>query len=134
MLHNYKYLVSFSFWIVLITILSLMSFSDDTSISLIRIPYSDKVVHFFFYFTASVLGCLVGREQTSGKMKRSKVIIITVSGLIIYGTIIEVIQSNFTTSRSGEAMDILANSLGAIVGSLFIKILFSKKSQLKWKN
>jgi VanZ family protein len=111
-----------------------MSFSNDTSFSMIKIPYSDKMVHFFFYFTGSVLGCLVGREQTSGKMKRSKAILITVSGLIIYGTLIEVIQSNFTTYRSGEAMDIAANSLGAMVGALFIKTLFSKKSQLKWKN
>lgn len=67
-------------------------------------------------------------------MKPSKVIWMTVSGLIIYGTLIEVIQSNYTNHRSGEAMDIVANSIGAIVGSLFIKMLFSKRSQLKWKN
>ena len=134
MLNNHKYLISFFCWLVVITTLSLVSFPDDDSLSVIKIPYFDKVVHFFFYFTASVLGCLFGREQTSGKMTRSKVIWITVSGLIIYGILIEVIQSNFTTYRSGEAMDIVANSLGAFVGSLFIKMLFSRKSQLKWKN
>ncbi|NNE02340.1 MAG: VanZ family protein [Eudoraea sp.] len=111
----------------------MVSFPDDDSTSMIRIPHFDKVVHFFFYFTASVLGCLLGREQTLGRIRRSKVIWMTVTGLIIYGILIEVIQSNYTTYRSGEAMDIVANSIGAIIGSLFIKLLFSNKSQLKWK-
>lgn len=133
MLSNNKYLISFCCWLVVITTLSLVSFPDDDSSSMIKIPYFDKVVHFFFYFTASVLGCLFGREQTLGRIKRSKVIWITVTGLIIYGILIEVIQSNYTTYRSGEAMDVVANSIGAIIGSFFIKMLFSKKSQLKWK-
>ncbi len=90
----------FSGWMVFITALSLMSFPDDNS--LYKIPYFDKVVHFFFYFTASVLGCLFGREQTSGKNSKLKVLLITVFGLIIYGILIEVIQSSFTTYRSGE--------------------------------
>lgn len=117
---------------VFITALSLMSFPDD-DMPYIQIPYFDKVVHFFFYFTASVLGCLFVREQTSGKIKKSKVLLITVFGLIIYGIIIEVIQSSFTTYRSGELWDVLANSLGAILGILFIKTLFSERTQLKWE-
>jgi VanZ family protein len=117
---------------VFITALSLLSFPDDDMPS-VQIPNFDKVVHFFFYFTASVLGCLFGREQTSGKTKKLKVLLITVFGLIIYGIIIEVIQSSFTTYRSGELLDVLANSLGAILGILFIKTLFSKRSQLKWE-
>jgi len=54
--------------------------------------------------------------------------------LILYGILIEVIQLVFTTWRSGEFADVLANSLGALAGAGIIKLRFSGNGPLKWKN
>lgn len=117
---------------VLITVLSLISFKENT-IS-VTIPFFDKLVHLFFYFTASALGCMFFRELSRGKISKKKVFWITPVLLVIYGIIIEVIQGSFTSYRSAEPLDVLANTLGAVLGTLFIKALFSERSQLKWEN
>ncbi len=117
---------------VFITLLSLFSFPKQENG--VEIPYLDKAIHFGFYAVASYLGCLFLREQSRRKMSVSKTIIWMVFALIIYGIIIEVIQWKYTTWRSGEAADALANALGALAGAAAIKFLYSGNWQLKWKN
>lgn len=133
MFKRYGFTIGFICWILIITILSLSSF-EDIDTEGINIPHLDKLIHFFFYFVAAILGILLIRERTKGQFKLSRAIIITALSVIIYGIIIEVIQDTFTENRSGELYDVLANSLGAFFGAGFIIILFSGKTQLKWKD
>ncbi|NNL02663.1 MAG: VanZ family protein, partial [Eudoraea sp.] len=119
---GYFYTSGFICWIIIITTLSLYSFEDfDTQE--IYIPHLDKVVHFIFYFVAAILGILLIRERTKGKLNLSRSVVITVLIVIIYGIVIEVIQNIFTLNRSGELYDVLANSLGAFFGAGLIIIL-----------
>ncbi|WP_297696369.1 VanZ family protein [uncultured Eudoraea sp.] len=130
---GYVYTSGFICWIIIITTLSLYSFEDfDTQE--INIPHLDKVVHFIFYFIASFLGVLLIRERTKGRLNLYRAVIISLLIVIIYGTLIEVIQNTFTLNRSGELYDVLANSLGAFFGAGLIIILFSGKTPLKWKD
>ena len=133
MFKRYGFTIGFICWILIITILSLSSF-EDIDTEGINIPHLDKLIHFFFYFVAAILGILLIRERTKGQFKLSRAIIITALSVIIYGIIIEVIQDTYTENRSGELYDVLANSLGAFFGAGFIIILFSGKTQLKWKD
>lgn len=133
MLKKIRYRIGFISWMVIITVLSLVSFKSDNTPD-ISIPFFDKLVHFTFYFIASILGGLFGREITNGHIAKAKVLGISFVGLIFYGIIIEVLQSKLTTYRSGELMDVMANSAGALLGTLLIWGVFSKKSALKWEN
>lgn len=54
--------------------------------------------------------------------------------MVAYGIIIELLQMKFTLNRNGDILDVLANSLGAFFGVFVVKYVFSKKTQLKWKN
>ncbi len=133
MFKYYGFTIGFICWIVIITVLSLSSFEDIDTAG-ISIPHLDKLVHFFFYFIAAILGVLLIKEQTKGRLNLSGSIIFATLIVIIYGIVIEVIQDTFTQSRSGELYDVLANSLGAFFGAGFIFKLFSGKTQLKWKD
>ncbi len=117
---------------VLITLLSLFSFPADDGPD-IKIPHFDKLVHFIFYFVAAFLGSLFLRERTKGLIPLGKSILIVVLAVSLYGIIIEVLQDVYTTERSMELYDALANSLGALIGGGVIKFLFSGKRQLKWQ-
>ncbi|MEZ2415965.1 VanZ family protein [Muriicola sp. E247] len=133
MLKRYAFGVGFFAWMIAISVLSLVSFEDDLSLD-IQIPYLDKVVHFSFYFIAAVLGMLfihAGNQQFTSARKRT---LILLSSLLIYGIIIEVLQQSLTTYRSGEILDVLANSIGALFGTLLMWAIFSDKTRLKWKN
>jgi len=118
---------------VFITIMSLVSFKEDSYLE-INIPYFDKLIHFTFYFIASVLGGLFGKEISSGRSSKAKVLGILFVGLVLYGIIIEVLQSSITSYRSGEFMDAMANSVGTLLGTLLIWGVFSERSGLKWEN
>ncbi|WP_297702885.1 VanZ family protein [uncultured Eudoraea sp.] len=130
---RYSFTIGFICWIVIITVLSLSSFEDFDTQG-INIPHLDKLVHFFFYFVAAILGVLLIREQTKGHLNLYRSIIISTLFVIVYGIVIEVIQSTFIQYRSGESFDVLANSIGAFFGAGLIIILFSGKTPLKWKD
>ncbi|NNK11617.1 MAG: VanZ family protein [Flavobacteriaceae bacterium] len=133
MLKRYVTGTGFVGWMVGITILSLVSFEDETSLDL-EIPYLDKIVHFTFYFIAAVLGLLFYKSLNERIISNFKRILIFLAALIVYGIIIEVLQSTFTTYRSGEITDVLANSAGALLGTFLIRAIFSGKTESKWEN
>lgn len=97
------------------------------------IPHGDKLVHFTFYFVAVILGVFFLRELTKGKMKYLKAMIVMCCSMVFFGVIIEVIQHIFTSNRSGDIYDALANSVGAICGIAVVNCLFSKRRTLKWE-
>ena len=119
---------------MLMTLASLLSFSfpdkDDSSFGLLHL---DKIVHFIFYFITAVLGTLFLREITKGRNPMVPSIIKATIFAIIYGIVIEVLQEIGTTERSGDVLDAVANTLGAIAGAFFVKYFFSGKRQLKWR-
>lgn len=118
---------------VLITLLSLMAFDDEID-SGVNLPHMDKVAHFVFHLVAAVLGCFFLGERSRGKLSFARTLVLVLIFLICYGIIIEVIQYAFTSWRSGELTDVLANTLGALTGVAAVKFLFSGNWQLKWKN
>ena len=133
MLSKVLYRILFVSWLVFVTFSSLFSFDgEDTSV--INIPNFDKFVHFTFYFVMVILGVLAVREYLKTPMKFLKVTIYMLFFAILYGIIIEVLQYTLTVNRQGDILDALANTLGALLGMLVVRILFSKKWSLKWKH
>ncbi|WP_165395253.1 VanZ family protein [Flagellimonas allohymeniacidonis] len=132
MLKNYFFTIFFIGWVVLITWLSLFSFSglDTGSVS---IPYADKVTHLVFYGGFVVLGCLFIRELKSRKIACNGAIAIMLPSAVIYGIFIEFLQYTITENRMAEYGDAIANTIGAGLGALLIWWYFSKKQPLKWK-
>ena len=115
-----------------ITFLSLYNFSDYDEIS-IDIPFLDKLVHLLFYVIATVLACLFLRERSKGKVPMGSALIYSAVFMLVYGAIIEVIQTRFTTSRSGEIWDFAANLVGIVLALFVVRKCFSPNSRLKWE-
>ena len=118
---------------VLVTVLCLISFSND-DLGAIEFAHMDKVVHFTFYFVASILGILALREVGRGTISFKKATAIIFVSLTLYGMVIEVLQYSFTADRSGDVFDAITNAIGALVGICILKFVFSINTPLKWKN
>jgi len=114
---NYLYLAVI--WAVLIAVLSLLSLNSISKE--INISSNDKFFHFVFYAILTVLLLLYKR-----KTKYNLLIILFV---IIYGIIIEILQALLTTNREADIYDAIANSLGAITGLVFLRIVKNKKNK-----
>lgn len=116
-------------WMVLITSLSLFSFSNDTE-ERIWFPHLDKIVHFSFHFGILILGYLFLTERTKnswGLRKRIGLLILFSFG---YGLLIEGLQWLMPFGRSAEYCDVLANLSGAVMGGLLIQTNRSRIDRL----
>lgn len=88
----------------------------------------DKVVHFIYFFALSVAaGSDFYRQRTDYGTK--KMIFWTILYPIMLGGLIEIMQANLTTTRSGDCMDFLFDSLGAVTGYFVGKMLVPRYIQ-----
>ncbi len=86
----------------------------------------DKIVHFSFYLGFAVLwSSAIGRPNRHARRFALMVFLAATA----YGIVIEILQGALWTSRSAEAADAIANSLGALAGVLLYPRLVKV---LKW--
>jgi VanZ family protein len=96
-------------------------------LSLIKLPQADikisnidKVYHSIAYFTLAIAWLIVYYKKPNKKY-------IIVICCIIFGIVIELLQSKITLHRTGDYYDILANSSGALIALLIFNLISKKK-------
>ncbi len=108
-------------WTCLITILSLITISEEISNSIaIDFDYKDKYVHFLFYLIFVLLWFLF-LVKTKFANSVNKLVFFAA---VVYGITIEIFQGAFTNTRIPDVYDVLANSGGALTGIVIINFLF----------
>lgn len=105
-----SYLIAISVTIG-IAILSLINLQAADA----KILNFDKVLHAFAYGTLSLFWLIA-----THKLNKQFIVL---SSCVIYGTVIEFLQSELTNYRTGDLYDVLANTLGVIFGYLFFEKL-----------
>ena len=90
---------------------SFKAFSFDTIISI------DKLVHFTFYSVFFVLWSLA----LGLKKKRQLFILMAVT--ITFGVLIEILQATMSLGRSYELDDIIANTIGSVLGLVMLPFI-----------
>ncbi len=108
-------------WAAFILVLCLMPGRDLPSVSLFEY---DKLGHFGIYFILSVAMFYGWQKQTRFSSLHVNMFLKIVLITAAYGFAVEVMQGTLTTDRQFDLFDALANSLGAIAGSLISVKLF----------
>ena len=108
--------ISVIVWFLAILILSIMPGQDLPSCLLFGFIPIDKFGHFSFY--ASLCFLLLKNSQYSTKGIGTKSKILSFAIAVVYGALMEVIQGTFCPSRCADIHDVVANSIGAIIGLL----------------
>lgn len=95
-------------------------------LSLFKIPSSninvkniDKLYHFFAYFTLTSTWLFTFYKKPNRKY-------VIVFCCILFGIIIEILQGSLTNYRTGDYLDVLANSLGVILALILFNLFFKK--------
>ncbi|MCG1034942.1 VanZ family protein [Polaribacter sp. DS7-9] len=117
-----KSLLTDNLFIVAITITIIIAY-----LSLMRMPKtevisfgnSDKVYHLIAYFSLSI-------SWLFSFYKKKSIKLLIIISCVIYGIIIEVLQSILTEYRTGDYKDILANTLGIVLGLLIFNLIIKK--------
>ena len=100
---------------------SVTSGSNLNKVNIFQINNIDKFIHFSFYFLLSV--SFRSSLLRNILINKKEQILITSVIVISYGLIMEVFQFYFTSDRSAEIFDALANTLGCILGILIFPFL-----------
>jgi VanZ family protein len=88
-----------------------------------RIPYFDKWVHIGLFGMLGFLWMLPFLLYRPGKRRG---LVLVVSGLIVYGLLMEFFQLYFIPGRSFEIMDVMADTAGVLFALLFAATAWGK--------
>lgn len=103
-------------WAGIIVYLCLIRISEMPALT---IPYVDKFLHAFFYLVFSLLWFYALRFN-SRKQNRTQLLIKVFLLSLLFGIAIELFQTFLTTYRSGDIIDVLANTSGTLLAFLLI--------------
>ncbi len=106
---------------ILIGYLSLMKVPEYTSV----IARLDKLEHVLAYFVLTGVWLFTLKDTNSVFKKKSLIII----ACVFYGIILEALQMTLTSYRTGDYLDIIANSIGVFLALLIFNRI-SKKNQV----
>ena len=90
------------------------------------VNHLDKVMHFGAYFVLTVFWLFALKN---GRKRFTRSLLVAL-GLVLLGIILEVIQGVFTSYRTFDWWDALANSLGVLVAVG----LYAMRSEKKWNS
>ena len=112
-------------WTALIASSCLISASAFKAFTFDNIFQLDKILHLTLYYVFIVLWSLVSKVNTV----RQKCVLLIVG--IAYGVLIEVLQAAMSLGRSYELDDIIANTIGCVLGVLSISYIKRKLPLIK---
>ncbi|HAV26135.1 MAG TPA: hypothetical protein DCX01_08155 [Bacteroidetes bacterium] len=112
-------------WTALIASSCLMPASAFKAFTFDSIFQLDKILHLTLYYVFIVLWSLVSKVITV----RQKYVLLIVG--IAYGVLIEVLQASMPLGRSYELDDIIANTIGCVLGVLSISYIKRKLPLIK---
>jgi len=122
---KYRFLVLLIFWFGFITTLSLIELKVEETPEVNQV---DKIVHFLFHYILSLLLLFHLKYDTVVvQVKRMFYFVFFFS--LIYGVLIELLQSALPVSRDSDLWDVLANTLGCSAALLSFSYFLCLKRQ-----
>ncbi|MBS1653025.1 MAG: VanZ family protein [Bacteroidetes bacterium] len=104
------------FWALIIFLLCSLPSKYIPESNLLDLLSFDKLVHASLFFVLTSLMLL----SYKSKKKQLLASIFLVNVAIMYGAILELLQAKFFSSRSGDWLDFIANSIGSFMALVFI--------------
>lgn len=102
-------------WTAIVTFFCLSNFNELPKIG---VSNFDKLGHITFHFGITFLWFLVYKFKVLNENKKALIKAFLFS--FFYGITIEICQDQFTTTRSGDILDVIANSIGSLFAIIFI--------------
>lgn len=113
-------------WTGFVLIACLADGNSVSKTSFFNIPNKDKIAHFIFYFVFSVVWLQYLVTSCKHRSKNVLAGIIFVLAALV-GGMVELMQYYFTSTRSADWMDVLANCSGSLAGIGIGKMISKKR-------
>ena len=107
-------------WALIILGLTLLTGETHSNMS---ISMLDKIVHSFMFGTLSFLMIVGFKKQSEYTYLHFHAVAVAIAITVLYGTLIECLQLA-VPGRCFEWLDVLANSVGAILGYVMFLVIY----------
>ena len=84
----------------------------------VNLSHADKIFHFGTYLGLTLLW--FGGFRYSLNIEKRRAIFYSAVFSVLFGIVIEVLQYTLTSYRSMDVLDVIANTLGALVATLIL--------------
>lgn len=101
--------------LVILTIVFLSLFNPP-KVKIETISYIDKIAHVCMYGGLELIIWLEYLRHHAG-LEKVKIILLGIIAPIIFGGIMEIAQAKLTVTRSGDWLDLVADTLGVLAGA-----------------
>jgi len=115
-------------WTLFIIYACLTKAADIPQASWLDIPNKDKIVHFTFYFIFTLLWVRVIGQNSRFTSKQIRLYVFLAAAF--FGGIIEMCQGLFTTERSPDILDALANAIGSAISVIILWLLEKRSNKI----
>jgi VanZ family protein len=106
-------------WAAFLLLLTLTPAEDMPATPSWELLSFDTAAHAFVFAVLAVLSLFSVRRQNRFPALRTAALPAVIIGSIIYGGLIEVLQSSMNVGRHGEWTDLLSDGIGALLGGFF---------------
>lgn len=121
---KFYFLVSLAYSLIILY----LSLANLSKVDIVKFNSSDKFYHVICYMIMSMLWSFFLHSKLKQVRKSSRVVLMV--SIIAFGIIIEYLQLFLTNYRSFDWWDVLANSVGVILGmllfSFFVKRIYQQ--------
>lgn len=115
------------FWALSILFLCAIGTEDLPSVGFLDLFSFDKFVHAFMFGVLAMTLLVALKRQSRFQLLRKRAIIISLVCSIAYGVLIELLQYFLSTGRSAEFQDLIANTVGSVLGIYFFRLVYGKE-------
>ncbi|HEX5003344.1 MAG TPA: VanZ family protein [Bacteroidia bacterium] len=111
-------------WALIILLLSMVPGGQLPDLSFWDLLTFDKIMHIFMYGVLSFRTMMAASKQQTYWWMRYHAGIFTMAAITIYGGTIELMQEYLTIERTGDWVDMLANTIGLLIGIYVFRAVF----------
>lgn len=108
----------FPFTLLLLVVISYLSFFTPPSTGMEEVPYMDKIVHIGMYAALSGTIWLEYLHHYGSRFRLKRILCLAGIFPVVISGLIELGQEYLTTSRTGDWFDFLANVTGVVLAFL----------------
>lgn len=114
--------VAFAPTVLWLAVVTWLSVSNGVQVPKFDLVATDKVAHAAAYFLLAAL-CVWGLRRTTNMPPTNIALWMIFAGCTLYGAFIEWVQGTYFPNRMFEYDDMVANALGALLGSRAHRLL-----------
>jgi glycopeptide antibiotics resistance protein len=115
-------------WAVIILILCGIPGDDLPELSFLEWLRPDKIVHLLLFGMQSYLLIRGFERQKHFSLLQRNAVFISITITILFGCVVEILQTFLFIHRSGDVRDAIANAIGAFAGWWIYKKYFRSKT------